>query len=1246
MKKYFAFAALVLAAAVSCQKETGPAEEMPVAPGREGYVEITLSAKSDVETKAILDGNTVVWSVGEEVAVYPDAATTPEKFTVKAVDFDKVTITGSVPAGTTSLVAVYPYDNAEGRDGNDVTVYIPESQNIPDGGSIDPNALVSAAVYTDLTQTAQFKNLFSIIALNVGATDNATLAGIMANASDAAVAGPVKATLSADAAPVVAPTAKMMGGVELFAASHFAPNSTLYAVVAPGTIDGFTVGVGTDSKLGTVAVAKQLVLERNKGIDLGDVSGKLNWKITEIRTAEELQEFLAVCDTYTADDYVRLGADIDLSGVTIVPAAGWKGTFDGKGYSLKNWTAAITQYKEDAENPDKVTGAACSLFATNDGIIRNLVIDSSCKIDWTDPVPDQTGVSFIVAKANKGLVEGCEVAGSISVETATAGRIFCAGVVGESTTGVVSDCKFSGSISVAFSGTSASCSAISGVVARVGSSKTNTGNVIVSGCENTGSIKFVFSGASGAMKKFGIGGVVGQTVSVEKALNDYGVIENCINRGKIEWEYPAGGSGSYPCLGGVVGIVEGVLRGSSNYGEVSYKGGFSVAATDANIGGVAGYVTLGASDCHNYGEVYVEGAFAGGTSLAQSGGNSNWSSFGGVFGDAGPYAANNTYCADKGVVVENCSNNAPVSFKCYMITSGGPQMCFGGVVGVSTANLKNCVNNGKKFYVETQIATINAGGVVGFLEADMEDCANNGVVILDGAGSSHPALDSKTGKVITEQAYFGGVFGMATKGSVANRLKNTGDVTLMNMYNCGNPANADYNILSYVGGVNGSYKGGITLTDVENTGIILNTADVPLCLGGVSGAFNGIMTGGKNSGQVSNSSTYCSTVSGKQPEVGGIAGYANAVFTNCENTGPIGNVPDGGFSGGLVGSHGEDTSAIHEWVGGKVNCEIFGGATAGSVLGRFRFVPTDASKPTQIDLGSAEAPFYVDGPAASLPLVGTLNNHILNPVAVFVAGKQVVPFTEDLAGNKFTYAGREYPIVKMKDGRWWMASNLAFVPAGMTPSTDLTAVTAGVFAPLKVNDAKSAAEFTTDEAVVTANGYLYQAEVALGLKVGDITSVAQAQALEKAQGICPPGWHVPASDEIMALVGKTSGLTTVTTAPYYDGSNGSIPLLNADGFNMQAYGSISIVDVTRTAGTFMGFMAKYSERLTSGMYCGSSYAGVTYNTSGDEASGIKNLQFYGFMPMTNKDTEAEYTCNGTKVSYRIAAPLRCIRDAE
>jgi uncharacterized protein (TIGR02145 family) len=253
-------------------------------------------------------------------------------------------------------------------------------------------------------------------------------------------------------------------------------------------------------------------------------------------------------------------------------------------------------------------------------------------------------------------------------------------------------------------------------------------------------------------------------------------------------------------------------------------------------------------------------------------------------------------------------------------------------------------------------------------------------------------------------------------------------------------------------------------------------------------------------------------------------------------------------------------------------------------------------------------------------------------------------FTENLEEGYFTYDGVKYNVVKMKDGKWWMAQNLAYLPEGCTPATDLTAVTAGVFAPIQVNAAQTAAEFTTDPAVVARNGYLYQAEVALGLKVGDLTSVADAQKLEAAQGICPKGWHIPTLQDIKGLVGKCAGETTNADAPYYSNGEGLIKLLNADGFNMEAVGAVSILDNTRASGTFMGFLSAYKDRLSSGMFCGSTYAGVTYNTSGDEASGVKNLQFYGLMPMTNKATEAEYTCNGTKVSYRIAGPVRCVRN--
>jgi len=252
---------------------------------------------------------------------------------------------------------------------------------------------------------------------------------------------------------------------------------------------------------------------------------------------------------------------------------------------------------------------------------------------------------------------------------------------------------------------------------------------------------------------------------------------------------------------------------------------------------------------------------------------------------------------------------------------------------------------------------------------------------------------------------------------------------------------------------------------------------------------------------------------------------------------------------------------------------------------------------------------------------------------------------ENLEEGYITYFDAKYTVAKMDDGKWWMTQNLRLVPEGITVSDDLKAVTAGVFYPLAIKEDQTAAEFTKDEAVIEANGYLYQAEVALGLKVGDLTTVEQAEALKGAQGLCPEGWHVPTIEDIVGLVGKAvSPIETNPEAPYYDGTNGSIALLNADGFNMDAFGAISIQDNTKTEGTFMGWAKGFPAKLSSGMFCGSSYAGVTYNTKDDPTSGVKNLQFFGFMPMTNKASEDQYTCNGSKVSYRIAGPLRCVRN--
>lgn len=260
-----------------------------------------------------------------------------------------------------------------------------------------------------------------------------------------------------------------------------------------------------------------------------------------------------------------------------------------------------------------------------------------------------------------------------------------------------------------------------------------------------------------------------------------------------------------------------------------------------------------------------------------------------------------------------------------------------------------------------------------------------------------------------------------------------------------------------------------------------------------------------------------------------------------------------------------------------------------------------------------------------------------------------IEFEEHLDQGYFIYHDVKYAVVCLKEygndaGRWWMAQNLAYVPEGFTPSSDLKAVTAGVFYPLKVNDARTSAEFDTSAEGIAEKGYLYQAEVALGGQVGDLTSVAEATAMEGAQGICPDGWHVPTYDDMNNLIGKMNAVTN-SKAPYHVNGNGSMTALNEDGFQMAAFGAVTVQDNTKTEGTFMGLNANFStERISSGMFCGSTYGGVTYIEKDVESSGVKNLQFWGFIAMTNKSTEAEYTCNGTKVSYRIAAPLRCVRD--
>ena len=239
-------------------------------------------------------------------------------------------------------------------------------------------------------------------------------------------------------------------------------------------------------------------------------------------------------------------------------------------------------------------------------------------------------------------------------------------------------------------------------------------------------------------------------------------------------------------------------------------------------------------------------------------------------------------------------------------------------------------------------------------------------------------------------------------------------------------------------------------------------------------------------------------------------------------------------------------------------------------------------------------------------------------------------------------AGNVYKVVKLADGNYWMAENLRYVPEGLTPSQDLNNVTAGVYYPIKLAEDHKSVVFTTDENDIKASGYLYQAETAFGLAVNSLKSEEDAKKLEGAQGICPNGWHIPTASEILNLVGKAvSPFETNESAPYYDADkkNATIEKLNADGFNISATGAVSIIDNTKTSATLMGWLTANPDIIFSGYIYGSTFASISYTEKDNAESGVKNIQFLGIMPMANNGT-----ANGSKVSYKIGAAVRCVKD--
>lgn len=168
-----------------------------------------------------------------------------------------------------------------------------------------------------------------------------------------------------------------------------------------------------------------------------------------------------------------------------------------------------------------------------------------------------------------------------------------------------------------------------------------------------------------------------------------------------------------------------------------------------------------------------------------------------------------------------------------------------------------------------------------------------------------------------------------------------------------------------------------------------------------------------------------------------------------------------------------------------------------------------------------------------------------NPYTKEVKVTVAAPSVTDAAGNI-------YKVAYLKDGNYWMAENLRYIPDGQTVS-DGTVKDASIWYPYTIEDKE--AKVLKDEASIKKLGLLYSPALALG--VSEINESNYNQ-LEKAQGLCPEGWHVPSRTELVGLCAATTKGDGETAAPavnkdavFYDAEldNATIAKANEAGFN-------------------------------------------------------------------------------------------------
>ncbi len=274
----------------------------------------------------------------------------------------------------------------------------------------------------------------------------------------------------------------------------------------------------------------------------------------------------------------------------------------------------------------------------------------------------------------------------------------------------------------------------------------------------------------------------------------------------------------------------------------------------------------------------------------------------------------------------------------------------------------------------------------------------------------------------------------------------------------------------------------------------------------------------------------------------------------------------------------------------------------------------------------------------------------------------------------FIYDGETYNTVTLTDGSVWMADNLRYIPKGYTPSSDPTDFN-GLWYPYTLDYATAESngdlKATLDEKYVLVEtsaeaieqyGYLYDVEAVFGKR---LTTTDEFSDIEGAQGICPPGWHVPTKMEYFTLVGSSNGMSDDPSALFYETDDailGStkdyayVKKANDLGFNFQLTGYVSCATYSDATTPATGSLQKtvvwsgnstntdlYGNKSLT-YYLSSTPYQIQYDTTGNTSTPVKGAQMWSVMTTFNT---ASYPIGRIALSYSYASggqAVRCVKN--